>query len=81
MRFLNEKTLFSVTLKTLLMITIAGVLSDRICEFCILAEYFDKNIIEMEQCSFVGNINTDVTESSNVMIRVLDTAHDSMKWN
>lgn len=63
------------------MITIAGVLSDRICEFCILAEYFDKNIIEMEQCSFVGNINTDVTESSNVMIRVLDTAHDSMKWN
>lgn len=81
MRFLNKKTLFSVTLKTLLMITIAGVLSDRICEFCILAEYFDKNIIEMEQCSFVGNINTDVTESSNVMIRVLDTAHDSMKWN
>lgn len=81
MRFLNEKTLFSVTLKTLLMITIAGVLSDRICEFCILAEYFDKNIIEMEQCSFVGNINTDVTESSNVMIRVLDTAHDSMEWN
>lgn len=63
------------------MITIAGVLSDRICEFCILAEYFDKNIIEMEQCSFVGNINTDVTESSNVMIRVLDTAHDSMEWN
>lgn len=81
MRFLNKKTLFSVTLKTLLMITIAGVLSDRICEFCILAEYFDNNIIEMEQCSFVGNINTDVTESSNVMIRVLDTAHDSMKWN
>lgn len=81
MRFLNKKTLFSVTLKTLLMITIAGVLIDRICEFCILAEYFDKNIIEMEQCSFVGNINTDVTESSNVMIRVLDTAHDSMKWN
>lgn len=81
MRFLNKKTLFSVTLKTLLMITIAGVLSDRICEFCILAEYFDKNIIEMEQCSFVGNINTDVTESSNVMIRVLDTAHDSMEWN